>query len=228
MITRIMGSRFPESCKANHINLIRGNKPKFLLNPILAIQHALTPYSQRDREGFVRSQWFITEGTGYRLEQSTKPQTLGYSLADSPVGLLAWIYEKLQDWTDNYPWTNDEILTWVSMYQFLVAGLAASVRIYYENAHSPRLNSTTAAEYIPKVKLGLGFFPKETSVVPRTWAATMGKVVYQNEYDKGGHFAAYERPDAIAHDLKTMFRKGGGAFGVVKGRDGYQKLGARL
>ena len=170
MITRTMGYLYPDSCKANHINLIRGKKPRLLSNPILALQHALLPYSRRDKDGFARSQWFITEGSGYRQEQSTKPQTLGYSLADSPVGLLAWIYEKLHDWTDNYRWTDDEVLTWVSIYQFSTSGPAASVRIYYENMHSPRPNSETAAEYIPNVKLGLAYFPREISIVPRTWA----------------------------------------------------------
>lgn len=53
------------------------------------------------------AQWRV-KGMGYFMEQATKPQTLGYNLADSPVGLLAWIYEKLVDWTDNYPWTDDE------------------------------------------------------------------------------------------------------------------------
>jgi len=53
-------------------------------------------------------QWFLKEGNGYFSQQSTQPQTLGYSLADSPVGLLGWIYEKLVNWTDEYPWTDDE------------------------------------------------------------------------------------------------------------------------
>ena len=56
----------------------------------------------------------------------------------------------------------------------------------------------------------------------------MGNVVYQREYDKGGHFAAHERPEAITQDLVAMFEKGGGAYGVVNGKDGYEKLSARL
>ena len=228
MITRVMGYRFPESCKANHINLIRGRKPKFFSNPILALQHALLPYSERDKKGFERSEWFAKEGSGYNREQSTKPQTLGYSLADSPVGLLSWIYEKLHDWTDEYPWTDDEILTWISIYAFSTAGPAASVRIYYETLHNPPPNRETAAHYIPKVKLGLAHFPRELDVVPRTWAGTMGDVVYQSENDRGGHFAAWEKPDSIARDLMSMFGKGGGAYGVVRDCNGYEKLSARL
>ena len=228
MITRIIGYLYPESCKANHINLIRGNKPRFSSNPLLALRHALTPYSERDRNGFARSKWFIEEGSGYRHEQSTKPQTLGYSLADSPIGLLSWIYEKLHDWTDEYPWTDDEILTWVSIYQFSTAGPAASLRIYYEAAHAPGPNRETAAEYVPKVKLGLAHFPKEITIVPSTWARTMGQVVHESEHSRGGHFAAYERPEAIVRDLVAMFGKGGGAYEVVKGRNGYKKRNSKL
>jgi len=67
-----------------------------------------TPYTEAEKAGLKRTEWFNTEGRGYNLEQSTQPQTLGYSLADSPAGLLGWIYEKLVNWTDNYPWDDDE------------------------------------------------------------------------------------------------------------------------
>lgn len=68
----------------------------------------LVPYSQKEKDGFPFGAIWLTSGSGYYRQQSTKPQTLGYSLVDSPVGLLAWIYEKMHDWTDNYPWTADE------------------------------------------------------------------------------------------------------------------------
>jgi hypothetical protein len=68
----------------------------------------ITSFTSREREAAAVSQSFFKNGMGYLAEQSTKPQTLGFSLADSPVGLLAWIYEKLVTWTDSYPWTDDE------------------------------------------------------------------------------------------------------------------------
>lgn len=106
MITRTIGLRYPQRCLASHINMIRAGPPTWTKHPILSLQHALTPYSQAERDGFQRSQWFLKEGSGYRMIQATKPQTAGYGLHDSPVGLLAWIYEKLHDWTDDYPWTD--------------------------------------------------------------------------------------------------------------------------
>lgn len=131
-ITRAIGLMYPQRCMASHINMIRASPPTFGKHPILALQHALTPFSEADRKGFERSEWFINEGSAYRTLQSTKPQTIGYAWQDSPVALLAWMVEKLHDWTDDYPWTDDEILDWVSIYYFSTAGPAASARIYYE------------------------------------------------------------------------------------------------
>jgi hypothetical protein len=73
----------------------RGGPPSFKKAPLSALQHALTPYSSAEKAGLARREDFATWGWGYRHEQATRPQTLGYGLADSPVGLLAWIYEKL-------------------------------------------------------------------------------------------------------------------------------------
>jgi len=161
-ITRGIGYLYPEHCKASHINMIRGLQPTFSKHPVLALQHAVTPYSEKDKAGFQRTEWFAKEGRGYFMEQSTKPQTLAYALNDSPVALLAWIYEKLHDWTDSYPWTEDEIFTWVSIYQFSRAGPGAAHRIYYEVMHTkPGPRSVTRAvveKYIGGVKLGLGEF----------------------------------------------------------------------
>ena len=224
MITRTLGLTHPESLVASHINMLRGHAPKLTSNPLLYLQHNLSPESEAETKGFERTQWFLKEGAGYRTQQATKPQTLGYALSDSPVGLLAWIYEKLHDWTDDYPWTPDEILTWVSIYQFSVAGPAASLRIYYEATHATDFHRDKTEEYIPKVKLGLSHFPKELTVIPKTWARTMGPVVFQAFHDKGGHFAAHENPEAIVDDLRKMFGRGGGAEGIVKGKSGYRLL----
>lgn len=141
-------------------------------------------------------------------------------MADSPVGILAWILEKLHDWSDSYPWTDDEILTWVSIYVFSTAGPTAAARIYYEVMHDKGGWMAKVASYID-VKLGVSRFPKELLVTPRLWNKTLGPVVFESEYEHGGHFAAWERPDALIDDLRKMFGKGGGAFAVVKGKTGF-------
>ena len=207
---------YPSHCLASHINMIRASPPAAMSHPILALQHAITPYTKREKQGLQRSDWFQEEGAGYRLQQATKPQTLGYSLADSPVGLLAWIFEKLHDWTDGYPWTDDEILTWVSIYWFSTAGPTASLRIYYEATHcDPAFGRDRTQKWVPKVKLGMTHFPKELGVVPDSWAKTLGPVVYRNESGSGGHFAAWEKPHIIAQDLQLMFGKDGPCAGMV-------------
>lgn len=134
-------------------------------------------------------------GRGYSVIQRTKPQTLGYSLADSPVGLLAWIYEKLVTWSDSYPWEDDEgqsiacivlfntliiraepntVLTWISLYLFSAAGPAASVRIYYETVNAR--NSIEKGKLWSYVQLGLSYFPRELCVVPKMYAISINVI----------------------------------------------------
>ncbi|KAK4560541.1 hypothetical protein LTR86_005738 [Recurvomyces mirabilis] len=203
---------------ASHINMIRASAPTWTSHPYLALRHTFMPYSDRERKGMERSKWFMEEGQGYRLLQCSKPQTLGYSLHDSPIGLLAWLLEKLHDWTDNYPWTDDEILTWVSIYYFSTAGPAASLRIYYESIHHPQngIGRERTQQWIPKVKLGLCHSPKEITVVPSTWARTLGPVVYEDFKGRGGHFAAHEVPDEIVGDLRKMFGKDGPCYKITE------------
>jgi pimeloyl-ACP methyl ester carboxylesterase len=157
-LTRGLGLRFPDHVKASHLNMIVGSKPTFTKHPFLALQHALTPYTPEDKAGLGQGVQFAKEGTGYHVEQSTKPQTLAYALNDSPVALLAWVYEKLHDWSDAHPWTDEEILTWISIYQFSRAGPGAAHRIYYEVQHTKPGPAALTREklrgYIPNVKFG--------------------------------------------------------------------------
>jgi pimeloyl-ACP methyl ester carboxylesterase len=215
-ITRMLGVKYPQNVLASHLNFVRVKKPPTALTtPWQYIKHAVLPYEESEKAGLARSSWFSNEGFGYNLLQSTKPSTLGFALADSPVALLAWIYEKLHDWTDDYPWTDDEILTWVSIYQFSKAGPQASVRIYYETKHGNPAQEDKILDYIPGVQLGLSYFPKDLVVPPKTWGRTLGPVVFESVHPDGGHFAAHERPKELADDLKNMFGKGGGAYDVA-------------
>ncbi|OJD26771.1 hypothetical protein ACJ73_01844 [Blastomyces percursus] len=231
-ITRAIGKLYPESCRASHYNMVYTAPPTFRTNPLLALQNALLPYSEDDRRALKRNELFGREGKGYNYIQSTKPQTLTYGLHDSPIALLAWIYEKLHDWADAYPWTDDEILTWISIYAFSRAGPGAAHRIYFEVAHADAaiknqrgklvtLSYGSMLEYTEDVKIGLTYNPKELETLPTRWGGTLGNVVYQAENERGGHFYAHEHPELLARDLKCMFGKGGGAYGIILGKDGY-------
>ncbi|KIL67733.1 hypothetical protein M378DRAFT_185346 [Amanita muscaria Koide BX008] len=135
---------------------------------------------------------FRTKGSGYMAIQSTQPQTLGYGLADSPVGLLAWIYEKLVNWTDGYKWGDDEGFTHLYIGSLMLAS---------ENTCIP---------------LGYSYFPKEISLVPLIKPLKPSNV-FESQHPKGGHFAATEVPELLVSD----FGKGGPTSGVVAGHSGY-------
>ena len=98
---------FP-TVRNTHIVSFSSQPPSPFKEPLSFIAFLWTPWTEKEKEGLERTKWFQTRGRGYSAEQGTQPQTLGYSLADSPVGLLAWIYEKLYNWTDSYPWEDDE------------------------------------------------------------------------------------------------------------------------
>ncbi len=82
--------------------------PSPVKNPLIALSTLLSKLTKEGRAKWQIAQKFVQQGSGYSEVQSTKPQTLAYALTDSPVGLLAWIYEKLVSWSDKYPWTDDE------------------------------------------------------------------------------------------------------------------------
>ncbi|KEF60837.1 microsomal epoxide hydrolase [Exophiala aquamarina CBS 119918] len=222
-VSRLLAMKYPESVKGQLINLAVPSEPTITSHPALFQQVQSTPLTEWEMAGIARTEWFSVEGAGYNKLQQTKPQTLAYAMAANPVGLLAWIYDKLHDWADEYPWTDDELLTWVSIYEFSTAGSWANQRIYYEDAHAATGPSfAQAASYID-VKLGISRFPKELLLRPRLWHHTMGPVVLMNEHDKGGHFAAWEVPELLVRDIREMFGRDGGAFGVVEGRSGYEQ-----
>ncbi|KAF8141469.1 Alpha/Beta hydrolase protein [Boletus edulis] len=205
--------------KAWHTNTPFGLPPSPLREPLSFLSFMVTPWTAKEKQGLARSHWFRNQGSGYFAAQCTQPQTIGYSLADSPVGLLAWVYEKLHNWTDSYPWQDDEVLTWISIYWFSRAGPAASVRIYFEIMKGQI--DTPWSLPIPKIPMGASFFPKDIHVFPKAWVRRGRRIVAEFEHESGGHFASYEAPQVLADDMRTMFGKGGGAYGVVPGKGGY-------
>ncbi|KAI0770429.1 alpha/beta-hydrolase [Fomes fomentarius] len=207
--------------KAWHSNMpFAGGLPSFFKHPLVFLEMFLLPFRKAELEGLKTAQQFGLTGTGYNRQQSTRPQTLAYGLSDSPVAILAWIYEKLVGWTDNYPWTEDEVLEWISVYWFSRAGPGESTRIYYEMSNG-NIGTSFDGFVWQSVPLGVSYFPGEIVRLPRSWAHTLGKVVFVSEHTKGGHFAAFEQPALLVHDLRKMYGKGGPTYGVVPGKDGY-------
>ncbi|GIG20651.1 microsomal epoxide hydrolase [Cellulomonas chitinilytica] len=144
------------------------------------------------------AQWFRAEG-GYIAEQSTRPNTLAVALGDSPAGLLAWIVEKLQAWSDESAFTADDLLTWVTAY-WVTGTIGTSFATYVEPVVlADRIDTPTV----------LSVFPRDTKPEPRSYAEAFLNVVDYVEHGAGGHFAAWEQPQAYARDVHLAVVRGG-------------------
>jgi len=147
---------------------------------------------------------FLGSEYGYFNTQSTVPQTVGEVLSSTPAGQAAWIYEKFQAWSDNggdveRVLTRDELLDDISLY-WLTNTSASSARIYWEN--SPSSFSGGRLD----LPVAVTVFPKEIYRAPRSWGeATYPQLIYWNEVDRGGHFAAFEQPALFAAELRAAF-----------------------
>jgi pimeloyl-ACP methyl ester carboxylesterase len=148
---------------------------------------------------------------GYSQEQSTRPQTVGYGLVDSPVALCSWIVEKFWSWSDcdGHPenaFTRHELLDNVMLYWLPGTG-ASSARLYWESIRqvSERLNRPDVD--VVTVPTGGSIFPKENPRPSRRWAEKRyTDIRYWNELDKGGHFAAFEQPELFVNEVRSFFR----------------------
>jgi pimeloyl-ACP methyl ester carboxylesterase len=149
--------------------------------------------------------WSVREGA-YAMLHSTKPQTLAYGLTDSPVGLAGWIVEKYRAWIDcagevERRFSKDELLTNIMIY-WVTGTINSSMRLYYENAHAPRLSPAQRID----VPAGVALFPKDLILPPREWAERSLRVERWTEMPYGGHFAAMEALDLLVADLRAFFR----------------------
>lgn len=189
-IARILAVKHPEA-KAAHLNYCfmqdPGNIPE-------------SSYSAAENEGLRHSQTFVTMGSGYGLEQATKPSTLGLAISSSPLALLSWIGEKFLDWTDETP-SVDEILRSVSLY-WLTDCFATTLYPYRER-FTGKPGAGNPEFYINR-PMGFSWFPKEIGAVPRAWIETTGNLVFFREHSRGGHFAALEQPELLLSDLEDF------------------------
>ena len=180
-----------------HLNFCLAGPPPGAKDP----NEGVTPAElERSR---ARQTFFDTE-RGYFLEQSTKPQTIGYALDDSPAGLAAWIVEKFRSWSDvdgvvEKKFTKDELLTNITLYWVTQSG-ASSARIYYENQRAK------PAQGRVQVPTACAVFPKEISIAPRKWVEAQYNVTRWTEMPRGGHFAAMEEPSLLVNDMREFFR----------------------
>jgi pimeloyl-ACP methyl ester carboxylesterase len=206
IVTDAMGRQAPEGLLGIHMNLL------------VTTLGAPTPPpgdSEEERAALDAINTFTTSGFGYFLEQSTRPQTIGYALLDSPVALAAWL---LDHDTDSYykisgafvegqasgGLTADHILDNITLYWLTGTG-ASAARAYWEIG---RAQALTAGQAPPEVSLPVGFttFPEEIFRAPRSWVEqSYPNLAYFNEADRGGHFAAWEEPRLFAEEIRAAF-----------------------
>ena len=192
-VTTAIGVQRLAGCTGIHLNMPIGRpEPADLANPSpaeLKALGALKHYQDWD--------------SGYSTQQRTRPQTVGYGLVDSPAGLAGWIFEKMWAWTDNAgsPYdalSRDQILDNLMLYWLPATG-ASSARLYWESfgAFAPQQVTLPVA---------VSAFPKEILPTPRKWAErNFPNLVHWGDMDKGGHFAAWEQPEAFVRELRSAF-----------------------
>jgi pimeloyl-ACP methyl ester carboxylesterase len=144
--------------------------------------------------------WGAAEGA-YAAMHRSKPQTAAFGLTDSPAGLAAWIVEKLRAWSDGFGFTDDEILTNITIY-WLTGTIGSSMRMYRANAAIPPAQHARRVE----VPSGFALFAGDVVRPPRAWLERTANVVRVTEPARGGHFAPFEEPELYAQELREFFR----------------------
>jgi len=190
-----LGHRHRDAVVGIHVNLATG---------IPGASEKMTDAERRwlaDRES-----WLVEEG-GYVAIQGSRPQTLGFALNDSPVGLLAWIVEKWRAWSDCHGdvescFTKDELLTNATIY-WVTQTIRSSMHYYYEHRVHPPVAMRPERVDVPT---GVAMFPAEVMRVPREAVARKYDLRQWTDMPVGGHFAAMEQPDALVDDVRRFFR----------------------
>ena len=174
-------------------------------NMLTVIPSDLTDSLDPEEQAALDSMRQFNEGeSAYARLQATKPQTIGFALADSPVGQAAWIYEKLQRWSDcdgvpESVFSLDEMLDNITLYWLTNSG-ASSARLYWESLSGFQPRNV-------RVPLGYSHFPREIVSSARAWADRyFENIIHWNNVDKGGHFAAWEQPGIFVRELRDCFR----------------------
>jgi pimeloyl-ACP methyl ester carboxylesterase len=202
-----MGRQAPKGLLGIHLNLLAG---------VLGIADKLPANTEQERAAHKALATFRATGFGYFLEQSTRPQTIGYSLLDSPVGLAAWLldhdtdsYQKIsRAFVDGAPvggLTRQSIVDNITLYWLTGTGTSAA-RWYWEFGQFLAAVGTTAPPPV-KVPVAFSVFPDELWAAPRSWVELVYPgVAYYNQVERGGHFAAWEEPALFTTEVRAAFR----------------------
>jgi pimeloyl-ACP methyl ester carboxylesterase len=206
-VTDAMGRQAPEGLLGIHLNLLAG---------AIGFKDQLPAKSEQERAAHAALNMFAMDGFGYFLEQSTRPQTIGYSLLDSPVGLAGWLldhdtdsyYKISRAFVDGKPvgnLTRESIVDNITLYWLTGTG-ASAARWYWERAQTAARAAGNAPPPAVSVPVGFTTFPGEIWAAPRSWVETVyPNLAYFNAVDRGGHFAAWEEPELFSTEVRAAF-----------------------
>jgi pimeloyl-ACP methyl ester carboxylesterase len=196
-VTHALGHVRPSGLVAAHVNW-----------PLVFPEQMPAKPTPEEQAAYAAAGRFANEEFGYFKEQATRPQTVGYALADSPVGQAMWIYEKFQAWTDNRgnpedALSMDAMLDDITLYWLTNTG-ASSARIYWQNSQGKPAGFSAGRIELP---MAATIFPREIYRAPKAWAqALWPNMIYWNEVDRGGHFAGFEQPRLFSEEMRKAFR----------------------
>jgi pimeloyl-ACP methyl ester carboxylesterase len=208
-VTDAMGRQAPEGLLGIHLNVLAA---------AVALKDQLPAESEQERAAHDALTTFTTDGVAGVLEQSTRPQTIGYALLDSPVALAAWMldhdtdsyYKISRAFVDGEPvdnLTRDNIVDNITLYWLTGTG-ASAPRWFWESGRA-QAAAGAAGQTPPPVSVPVGFttFPGELWAAPRSWVEVVFPgLAYFNEVDRGGHFAAWEEPQLFSEEVRAAFR----------------------
>jgi pimeloyl-ACP methyl ester carboxylesterase len=209
VVADVMGRQAPAGLLGIHVNMPATVPP----NVATAINNgdpAPAGLSVEEKAAFDSLSTFFTKNAGYGVMMVTRPQTVGYALSDSPAGLAAWMYDKFSQWTysggePERSLTKDEMLDDITLY-WLTNSAISSARLYWENNNN---NFSAAAQRTTEISIPVAVtvFPGEIYRAPKSWTEqSYPKLIYFNEVDKGGHFAAWEEPELFTAEIRAAFK----------------------
>ena len=209
VVADAMARQAPAGLLGIHVNM-PPTVPGDLMKAILAGDPAPAGLSATEKAAFDKLSTFFAKNAGYGAMMVTRPQTVGYGLSDSPVSLAAWMYDKFAQWTysggePERSLTRDEMLDDITLY-WLTNSAISSARLYWENNNN---NFSAEAQKTAEITIPVAVtvFPGEIYQAPRSWTErAYRKLIYFNEVDKGGHFAAWEEPELFSAELRAAFR----------------------
>lgn len=204
-VSSAMARQAPAGLLGIHINLPATIPPE-VAAALAAGGPAPAGLSEKERAAFASLETFFKKYRAYGAIMGTRPQTIGYSLADSPVGLAAWIF----DYNNGEPervLDRDDVLDNVTLYWLTNTGTSAA-RLYWETSGQSVILAAAQKTSDISLPVAVTVFPGEVYRAPETWARRAYRnLIYFNEVDKGGHFAAWEQPELLASEVRAAFRQ---------------------